>query len=91
MAANWTLPLSLHGEAVMGEALERVADAVYAEMDNRGLLKDVDDDLFDEIKLAVARAAVAALRIEDGTSVAWIFNKILDETLAAEIPPRPDD
>jgi poly-gamma-glutamate capsule biosynthesis protein CapA/YwtB (metallophosphatase superfamily) len=41
-------------------ALEAAEEAAFGEMDNRGLLKDVGDDLFDEIKRDVAAAVITA-------------------------------
>lgn len=41
-------------------ALESAAVAALVEMDDRGLLKEVGDDLFDEIKNAVATAAITS-------------------------------
>jgi len=42
--------------------VEAVGQAVFVEMDNRGLLKSVGDDLLDEVSEAVARAAIEAYR-----------------------------
>lgn len=47
-------------------ALESAAVAALVEMDDRGLLKEVGDDLFDEIKNAVATAAITAYLAQAG-------------------------
>lgn len=41
----------------------QIADAVFGEMDDRGLLNGVGEDLFDEIKDAVTRTALEAMRV----------------------------
>jgi hypothetical protein len=46
----------------MTDKLEEVGDAVLREMGGRRLLNDVDEDLHDEIKIALARAAIEAMR-----------------------------
>lgn len=51
------------------ERLERAAKAAFEEMDDRGLLKGVDADLFDEIKEAVAGVTIAAYLGGDETKL----------------------
>jgi hypothetical protein len=41
-------------------ALEAAEEAAFGEMDNRGLFKDVGEDLFDEIKRDVTAAVITA-------------------------------
>lgn len=53
-------------------ALESAAVAALVEMDDRGLLKDVGDDLFDEIKNAVATAAITAYLAQAGKE-GWVM------------------
>lgn len=49
--------------------LDRAEDAAFLEMDRRGLLKNVDDDLHDEIKEAVALAVISAMREPDSKMI----------------------
>ena len=53
-------------------ALESAAVAALVEMDDRGLLKEVGDDLFDEIKNAVATAAIMAYLAQAGKE-GWVM------------------
>lgn len=41
-------------------AIEAAEEAAFGEMDDRGLFKDVGEDLFDEIKRDVTAAVIAA-------------------------------
>lgn len=54
------------------ETEEEAADAAFGEMDNRGLFKDVSDDLFDEIKTDVATAAITAYLAHAGKE-GWVM------------------
>lgn len=65
-------------------ALEEAADAAFGEMDDRGLFKDVGDDLFDEIKTDVATAAITAYLVQaekegwvmvPNSALAWLFGE----------------
>jgi hypothetical protein len=50
-------------------AVEAAAAHVLRELDDRGLLKGVDDDLFSEIGNDVAKAALSAALAVDGVAL----------------------
>lgn len=68
-------------------ALEAAAKAVLVEMDDRGLLKDVGDDLFDEIKNAVATAAITAYLAQAGKEGWVMVPKIILDAQATSTTP----
>lgn len=71
--------------AVNGDNFDGIHQDKPDWIDTRGLaggrFRDVNEPRRDDY-LDMAAAAVEALRITDGSTVAWIFNRILDEILA---------